>query len=79
MTWDVQFVVVDSSSAYNTIFGHPLQALFEAIHSIPHLALKFITPSEIGVTRGDQEVARLYYLQQAHPSQDQGQESPSKA
>ncbi|KAK8955331.1 hypothetical protein KSP40_PGU013836 [Platanthera guangdongensis] len=52
---EVQFVVVDSSSAYNAIFGRPVQSIFKAIPSIPHLAMKFPTTRGISVVRGNQD------------------------
>ncbi|KAK8944344.1 hypothetical protein KSP39_PZI008164 [Platanthera zijinensis] len=61
VTHEIQFVVVDSSSAYNAIFGRPIQTIFKAIPSIPHLAMKFPTPGGIGVVRGNQEAANNCY------------------
>ncbi|KAI0497223.1 hypothetical protein KFK09_020446 [Dendrobium nobile] len=58
---------VKSKSAYNAIFGRPLQTIFRAIASIPYLKLKFPTPSGIGTVCGDQQVAQSYYLRQAQP------------
>ncbi|KAI0492416.1 hypothetical protein KFK09_026687 [Dendrobium nobile] len=61
----IHFIVVKSESAYNAIFGRPLQIIFGAIASISHLKLKFSTPSGIRIVRGDQQVAQLCYLRQA--------------
>ncbi|KAK8913989.1 hypothetical protein KSP39_PZI024103 [Platanthera zijinensis] len=69
ITHEAQFVVVDSSSAYNAIFGRPVQTTFKAIPSIPHLAMKFPTPGGIGVVRGNQEAARSCYSKQAQPTE----------
>ncbi|KAK8970934.1 hypothetical protein KSP40_PGU011164 [Platanthera guangdongensis] len=66
-THDVNFVVIDSSSAYNTIFGRPVQSTFRAIQSVLHLAMKFRTPGGVGVVRGDQEEAHACYASQAQP------------
>ncbi|KAI0510524.1 hypothetical protein KFK09_011128 [Dendrobium nobile] len=63
----IMFIVVKSESAYNAIFGRPLQTIFRAVASIPHLKLKFPTPSGIGTVRGDQQVAQSCYLRQAQP------------
>ncbi|KAI0515705.1 hypothetical protein KFK09_008371 [Dendrobium nobile] len=63
----ILFIVVKSESAYNAIFGRPLQTIFGAVASIPHLKLKFPTPSGIGTVRGDQQVAQSCYLRQAQP------------
>ncbi|KAK8928780.1 hypothetical protein KSP39_PZI017671 [Platanthera zijinensis] len=68
ITHEVQFVVVESSSAYNVIFGRPVQTTFKSISSIPHLAMKFPTPGGIGVVRGNQEAAKNCYSKQAHPT-----------
>ncbi|KAK8947193.1 hypothetical protein KSP39_PZI006962 [Platanthera zijinensis] len=65
VTHEIQFVVVNSSSAYNAIFGRPVQTIFKAIPSIPHLAMKFPTPGGIGVVRGNQEAAKNCYSRQA--------------
>ncbi|KAI0524674.1 hypothetical protein KFK09_004056 [Dendrobium nobile] len=45
----VQFVIVKSKSAYNAIFGRPLQLIFGIVTSIPHLKLKFHTPTGVSV------------------------------
>ncbi|KAK8942426.1 hypothetical protein KSP39_PZI008890 [Platanthera zijinensis] len=68
-THEVQFVVVDSNSAYNAIFGRPVQTTFKAIPSIPHLAMKFPTPGGIGIVRGNQEATRSCYSKQAQPTE----------
>ncbi|KAK8918452.1 hypothetical protein KSP39_PZI021230 [Platanthera zijinensis] len=46
-THDVNFVVINSRSACNAIFGRPIQSTFGAIPSIPHLAMKFPTPGGV--------------------------------
>ncbi|KAK8944708.1 hypothetical protein KSP39_PZI007776 [Platanthera zijinensis] len=66
-THDVNFVVINSSSTYDAIFGRPVQSTFGAISSIPHLTMKFPTPRGVGVVRGDQEEAHAYYARQAQP------------
>ncbi|KAI0497245.1 hypothetical protein KFK09_020468 [Dendrobium nobile] len=66
-THSIQFIVVKSESAYNAIFGRPLQSIFGIIASIPHFRLKFLTPSRTGVVRGDQQEAQSCYLRQAQP------------
>ncbi|KAI0492486.1 hypothetical protein KFK09_026759 [Dendrobium nobile] len=63
----ILFIVVKSESAYNAIFGRPLQIIFGAVASIPHLKLKFPTPSGIETVREDQQVAQSCYLRQAQP------------
>ncbi|KAK8969358.1 hypothetical protein KSP40_PGU017073 [Platanthera guangdongensis] len=66
-THEIQFVVIDSSSAYNAIFGRPIQTIFKAVPSIPHFAMKFPTTGGTGVVRGNQEAVRIYYSKQAQP------------
>ncbi|KAI0526953.1 hypothetical protein KFK09_002548 [Dendrobium nobile] len=61
----IQFIIVNLKSAYNAIFGRPLQTIFGAIASIPHLKLKFPTLVGIGIVRGDQQVAQSCYLRLA--------------
>ncbi|KAK8916103.1 hypothetical protein KSP39_PZI022296 [Platanthera zijinensis] len=67
VTHDVQFVAVDTESPYNAIVGRPLQTAFQAVPSIPHLAMKFVTPAGVGVVRGFQDMARSCYLHQSRP------------
>ncbi|KAI0499461.1 hypothetical protein KFK09_020364 [Dendrobium nobile] len=62
VTHSVQFIMVKSESAYNAIFGRPLQSIFKAIASVPHLKMKFPTPAEIGEVRGNQHEAQSCYL-----------------
>jgi hypothetical protein len=49
----VEFLVVDGQSAYNVILGRPALNDLGAITSIPHLCMKFLTDSGVGVVRGD--------------------------
>ncbi|KAI0519294.1 hypothetical protein KFK09_006736 [Dendrobium nobile] len=67
VTHSAQFIVVKSESAYNAIFGRPLQSIFKAIASVPHLKMKFPTPVGIGEVRGNQKEAQSCYLRQAQP------------
>ncbi|XP_028556944.1 uncharacterized protein LOC110115884 [Dendrobium catenatum] len=64
------FIVVKSESAYNAIFGRPLQLIFWIVTSIPHLKLKFHTPTGVSVVCGDQQTAQTCYLRQVktHPA-----------
>ncbi|KAI0519511.1 hypothetical protein KFK09_006960 [Dendrobium nobile] len=66
-THSIQFIVVKSESAYNAIFGRPLQAIFGIVASVPHLKLKFLTPTGVSIVRGDQQIAQSCYLRQAQP------------
>ncbi|XP_028556547.1 uncharacterized protein LOC110112814 [Dendrobium catenatum] len=58
----VRFIVVKSESAYNAIFGRPLQSIFGIVTSIPHLKLKFHTPTGVSVVCRDQQAAQTCYL-----------------
>ncbi|KAI0503865.1 hypothetical protein KFK09_014808 [Dendrobium nobile] len=66
-THSIQFIVMKSESAYNAIFGRPLQSIFRIVASISHFRLKFLTPSGTGVVRGDQQEAQSCDLRQAQP------------
>ena len=52
------FLVVDSSSAYNTILKRPTKA----VTSTYHLMIKFPTDYSVGELRGDQVAARECYI-----------------
>ncbi|XP_020686560.1 uncharacterized protein LOC110102533 [Dendrobium catenatum] len=64
-THSVQFIVVKSKSAYNAIFGRPLQSIFRIVTSIPHLKQKFYTPTGVSMVCGDQQTAQTCYLRPA--------------
>ena len=53
ITKDVTFIVVDCSTAYNTILGCPTLNSWKAVTSIYHLMIKFPTKYEVGEVRGD--------------------------
>ncbi|KAL0307573.1 UNVERIFIED_CONTAM: hypothetical protein Sangu_3021700 [Sesamum angustifolium] len=57
----VTFLVVDSPSAYNVIFGRPNLNLFQAVASTYHLKIKFPTHNGIGEEIGDSRQARECY------------------
>ena len=59
---DVTFLVVDYSSTYNTILGHPTLNSWKAVTSTYHLMIKFPTKYGIGEVRGDQVAARECYI-----------------
>ena len=52
------FVVVDNSSAYNSMFRRPLLVEFVDVTSIQHMYMKFLTKSGIYTVCGDQKDAR---------------------
>ncbi|KAK8950124.1 hypothetical protein KSP40_PGU019888 [Platanthera guangdongensis] len=54
---EIQFIVVDSSSSYNAIFGRPIQSIFKVVPSVPHLAMKFLVTVGTRVVCGNQEAA----------------------
>ncbi|XP_019156863.1 PREDICTED: uncharacterized protein LOC109153448 [Ipomoea nil] len=60
--WEVEFVVVKTSCAYNIIFGRPALEDLRCIISMEHICLKFPTPTGAGVARGDQKISRSCYL-----------------
>ena len=62
------FVVVDSPTAYNVIFGQPALVDFGAITSIRHLCMKFHCDNRgVGTVRGDQKSAQKCYHVSARP------------
>ncbi|XP_020685650.1 uncharacterized protein LOC110101896 [Dendrobium catenatum] len=69
-THSIQFVIVKSKSAYNAIFRRPYQPIFGIVTSIPHLKLKFYTPTGVIVVCGDQQTGQTGYLRQVkiHPT-----------
>ena len=62
ITKDVTFLVVDYSSAYNTILGRPTLNLWKAVISTYHLMIKFPTDYEVGEIRGNQVAACECYV-----------------
>ena len=54
VTRDITFLVMDCSSAYNAIIGHPTLNAWRAATSTYHLLLKFPIEYGIGKARGDQ-------------------------
>ena len=85
-------MVVGCWSPYNAILGRATQAAFEMTISMPHLKIKFPTPSGVLVCAGDQKVARDAYLEalrgdrvcvvdseiNPRPGQDSGPEEPTE-
>ena len=59
---DVTFLVVDYSSAYNTILGRPTLNLWKAVISTYHLMIKFPTDYEVGELRGNQVATYKCYV-----------------
>ena len=59
---NVTFLVVDCSSAYNTILGRPTLNSWKAMTLTYHLMIKFSTDYGVGELRGDQMAARECYI-----------------
>ena len=53
ITKEVNFLVVDCSSSYNSIIGRPTLNSWKAVTSIYHLLVKFPTEYEIGQVQED--------------------------
>ena len=53
ITKDDSFLVIDCSSAYNAIVGHPTLNLWKAATSTYLLMIKFPTEYRVGEVRGD--------------------------
>ena len=56
------FLVVDSLSAYNAIFGRPTLNSWKAVTSTYHLMIKFPTDYRVGELLGNQVAARECYM-----------------
>ena len=48
----MELIVVNTSSAYNTILGRPILIGLGAIDSVRHLSMKFLTSKGTGIVRG---------------------------
>ena len=59
---EVNFLVVDCSSSYNTIIGQPTLNSWRVATSTYHLSIKFPTEYGIGEVQRDQLAARECYL-----------------
>ncbi|GKV50689.1 hypothetical protein SLEP1_g57387 [Rubroshorea leprosula] len=57
----VSFLVVKMESTFNAILGRATLCELKAVISQPHLCMKFPTPQEVGVLRGNQKMARACY------------------
>ena len=56
------FLIVDCSSAYNSILGWPSLNSWKAVTSTYHLIIKFSTEYGVGEVRGDQVAACECYI-----------------
>ena len=57
----VEFLVVDTQSAYNVILGRPSLYKFKAMISVYHHMMKFPYKNEVGIMRGEQKATRSCY------------------
>ncbi|VFQ76056.1 unnamed protein product [Cuscuta campestris] len=63
-TIPVEFMVVRLLGSHNLILGQPALEDLDSVTSVKYLSMKFPTDSGIGVCRGNQKLARLYYQKQ---------------
>ena len=63
-----EFIVVDTSSAYNAIMGRPFLTGIRGVLSIYHKVLKFPVGTGVGEVRGDQQAARNCYAVSTNPA-----------
>ena len=62
ITKDVNFLMVDCSSSYNTIIGRPTLNSWKAVTSTYHVLVKFPIEHKVEQVQGDQLAARECYL-----------------
>ena len=62
ITKEVNFLVVDCSSSYNTIIERPTLNSWKAVTSTYHLSIKFPIKYRVGQVQGDQLATRECYL-----------------
>lgn len=62
ITKNVTFLVVDFSSAYNSILGQPTFNSWKVVTSTYHMMIKFPTKYGVGEVRGNQVAARECYI-----------------
>ena len=64
----IDFVVVDIPSAYNMILGRPFLSKIRGVLSIYHNVLKFPIGEEVGILKGDQQMAQRCYAVSSNPT-----------
>ena len=57
----VDFTMVKVPSTYNDLLSHPSQNALRVSRSSPHLKMKFPTPYDIGILKGDKQVTKQCY------------------
>ena len=62
ITKEVNFLVMDCSSSYNSIIGRPTLNSWKAVTSTYHFSMKFPTDYEVGQGQGNQLITRKCYL-----------------
>ncbi|XP_015968640.1 uncharacterized protein LOC107492158 [Arachis duranensis] len=60
-TLNIDYIIVNVSSAYNALIGRTTLNQLVAVVSTPHLCMKFPTPERNATTKGDQRLARRCY------------------
>ncbi|KAK0586997.1 hypothetical protein LWI29_015920 [Acer saccharum] len=63
----IEFIMVDTPSAYNVILGRPFLSGIRGVLSIYHNDLKFPVGTKVGEVRGDQQAARTCYAVSTNP------------
>ncbi|XP_074351442.1 uncharacterized protein LOC141690550 [Apium graveolens] len=63
VTHVIKFYVINAPSSYNGIIGRSSLTMMQAITSISHLKIKFLTPTGVGEIKGDYGVAETCYNQ----------------
>jgi len=67
-TIPICFLVVDVPTSYNVLLGRPSLNVIGVVVSMPHLSMKFPSPSsDILTIHGDQRLARQCYMASLHP------------
>ena len=64
----IEFIVVDTPSAYNAILGRPFLSGIRGVLSVYHNVLKFPVGTGVGEVRGDQQAARNCYAVSTNPA-----------
>ncbi|XP_074327773.1 uncharacterized protein LOC141665688 [Apium graveolens] len=72
----LNFQVVKAASTYNAIMGRTGIHAFKAGPSTYHMVLKFPTRNGTGKARGDQKMARSFYITTLRPDETWGRFSP---
>ena len=67
-TIPIRFLIVDTPTSYNILLGHPSLNTLGTVVFIPHLAMKFPSPSgDILTIHYDQRLARECYMASLRP------------